>query len=36
LVSLNPYYNHTYGKFVPEILEIDRIVKHALFGSDKS
>ena len=35
LVSINPYYNHSYGKFVPEILEIDRIVKRALFGSDK-
>lgn len=34
LVCLNPYYNHTYGKFVPEILEIDRIVKQSLFGSD--
>ena len=34
LVQENPSYMHTYGKFVPEILEIDRIVKSALFGGD--
>jgi 2-amino-4-ketopentanoate thiolase alpha subunit len=34
LVIENPSYMHTYGKFVPEILEIDRIVKSALFGGD--
>lgn len=34
LVCENPSYMHTYGEFVPEILEIDRIVKTVLFGGD--
>ncbi len=34
LVCKNPSYMHTYGEFVPELLEIDRIVKTALFGGD--
>lgn len=34
LVCQNPSYMHTYGEFVPEILEIDRIVKTTLFGGD--
>ena len=34
LVCDNPSYMHTYGKFVPEILEIDRIVKTTLFGGE--
>lgn len=33
LVQMNPSYLHTYGAFVPEILQIDRIVKEALYGS---
>ncbi len=34
LVQVNPAYLHTYGNFVPEILQIDRILKSDLFGSD--
>lgn len=34
LICVNPSYMHTYGEFVPEILEIDRIVKSALYGGD--
>jgi hypothetical protein len=34
LVSVNPSYMHTYGEFVPEILEIDNICKSTLFGGD--
>lgn len=34
LVCENPSYMHTYGEFVPEILEIDRICKETLFGGD--
>lgn len=34
LVAVNPSYMHTYGSFVPEILEIDRIVKSTLFGGE--
>ena len=34
LVCQNPSYMHTYGEFVPELLEIDRICKTTLFGGD--
>ncbi|MBN2541168.1 MAG: 2-amino-4-ketopentanoate thiolase [Bacilli bacterium] len=34
LVCENPSYMHTYGAFVPEILQIDQIVKTKLFGGD--
>lgn len=34
LVCVNPSYMHTYGEFVPEILEIDNICKSTLFGGD--
>ena len=34
LVCQNPSYMHTYGEFVPELLEIDRICKNTLFGGD--
>lgn len=34
LVEINPAYMHTYGKFVPEILRIDQIVKESLFGGE--
>jgi hypothetical protein len=34
LICENPSYMHTYGEFLPEILEIDRIVKTELFGGD--
>lgn len=27
LIEVNPYYTHSYGKFVPEIIEIDRRVR---------
>jgi len=32
LIAVHPSYHHDYGDFVPEILEIDRIVKSALYG----
>jgi hypothetical protein len=34
LLKENPSYMHNYGQFVPEILEIDRIVKSTLYGGD--
>ncbi len=36
LLMENPSYMHNYGKFVPEILEIDRIVKETLFGGENN
>ncbi len=34
LIEVNPSYLHNYGKYMPEIQEIDRIVKSTLFGDD--
>ena len=31
LLTVNPSYMHTYGNFIPEIKEIDSIVKDMLF-----
>lgn len=36
LVEVNPYYKHDFGKFVPELLVIDRQVRDMLFGGDRS
>ncbi|MFH0993635.1 MAG: 2-amino-4-oxopentanoate thiolase subunit OrtA [bacterium] len=35
LIAVNPSYRHDYGAFVPEIPEIDRIVKAALYGDER-
>lgn len=35
LIEVNPYYEHDFGKFVPELLEIDKQVRQILFGGDK-
>lgn len=35
LVELNPYYTHDFGKFVPELLKIDKQVREMLFGGEK-
>ena len=35
LVEVNPYYTHSYGKFVPEIIEIDKQLREIMFGGDK-
>ena len=32
LVEVNPYYEHDFGKFVPELLVIDRQVREMVFG----
>lgn len=36
LIEVNPYYEHDFGKFVPELLAIDRQVRDILFGGDRS
>lgn len=36
LIEANPAYMHTYGKFVPEILEIDKLLKDTLFGGESN
>ncbi len=35
LVEVNPYYTHSFGEFVPEIIEIDKRLRKAAFGGDK-
>ncbi len=35
LIEVNPYYTHSFGKFVPELLQIDKQVREILFGGDK-
>ena len=35
LVEANPYYTHSYGKFVPEIIEIDKQLRKIMeFGGE--
>ncbi len=35
LIEVNPYYEHDFGKFVPELLVIDRQVREIVFGGEK-
>lgn len=36
LLEVNPYYTHSYGKFVPEIIEIDKQLREIMqFGGEK-
>lgn len=35
LVEVNPYYTHSYGVFVPEIIEIDKQLREIMKGGDK-
>jgi len=34
LLEVNPTYRHSFGNFIPEILEIDRRLHAALYGGD--
>jgi hypothetical protein len=36
LVEVNPSYMHNYGKFMPEIQQIDKILKSELYGCDEN
>lgn len=35
MIEEKPYYEHDFGKFVPELLEIDKQVRELLFGGEK-
>jgi hypothetical protein len=35
LIEVGPYYTHSYGKFVPEIIEIDKMLRKIMDGGDK-
>jgi len=34
LIEVNPTYRHSFGNFIPEILEIDRRLHVALYGGE--
>ena len=36
LIEVNPYYDHDYGKFVPELLAIDKQVRGIVLGGGKN
>ena len=35
LVEEKPYYTHSYGKFVPEIIQIDKQLREIMSGGEK-
>lgn len=35
LIAVNPAYDHSFGNFIPELLEIDQQVREIVFGGDK-
>ena len=35
LIEVGPYYTHSYGKFVPDIIERDKQLREIMFGGDK-
>ena len=35
LVEQNPYYTHSYGKCIPELMQIDRNYRNFLFGGER-
>ncbi|MDD7511940.1 MAG: 2-amino-4-oxopentanoate thiolase subunit OrtA [Peptostreptococcaceae bacterium] len=35
LIEVSPYYTHSYGKFVPEIVQIDKQLREIMFGGEK-
>jgi len=35
LIEVNPYYTHDFGKFIPELLIIDKQTRDIVFGGDR-
>ena len=35
LIEVNPYYDHSFGKFIPEFLAIDKQVREIVFGGEE-
>lgn len=35
LTEENPHYAHSYGKFVPEMIEIDKQLREIMYGGEK-
>ena len=34
LLEVNPYYTHSYGKFVPELIQIDKQLRELMGGDE--
>lgn len=34
LVEVNPYYDHSFGRCIPELFQIDQQLREVLFGGD--
>ena len=35
MIEVGSYYTHSYGKFVPEIIEIDNMLREEMFGGEE-
>lgn len=35
LIEVHPYFTHSYGKFVPELIKIDRQLREIMYGGEK-
>ncbi len=35
LVEVNPYYTHSYGQFVPEVVQIEKQLKDIMYGGNE-
>ncbi len=35
LIEEKPYYTHSYGEFIPEIIEIDKQLREIMFGGNQ-
>jgi len=35
LIEVDPYYTHDFGKFIPELLQIDKQVRGIVFGGEQ-
>ncbi len=36
LMEVNPAYDHSFGNFIPELLQIDQQVREILFGGENN
>lgn len=34
MIEVNPYYTHSYGKFIPEIIRIEKCLKDIMYGGN--
>ena len=36
LIEVNPYYEHDFGKCIPELLQIDKQIREIVFGGERN